>query len=392
MRITIALIFGTLIVSSPADAQEKIRKDIHGDPLPEGALARLGTIKFRPGDVIQNLAFSPDGKQIACWTGRLHAAEANALAIYDIATGNELRWTQAHDGRCHALAWLRDGRGLALVQPDPREKQVLLWEFTDPHRALPISNKPRAAQYPSPNVHALSPDGQWVVEADIERPRKEYSLDVRRWQSGKKFHELEQRQFIPIGDHEARTLFFSSDGNKIISIGRQKGQEHEALVVEVKNSKQRVSMPLPPPIKDVFSSHSFAVSPGEQPFLAFQDINAARIVNLTNLKEETALVFSSKSRYWPGPWRFRRTAGNWHSLSARGQRGFGTSKPKKIFGKPTGDTSAHLHSRMTVDFLRPATLMAEYEYLRRLRARRFRPLSICSRRIGSASPRTESMQ
>lgn len=303
MRNMLALIFGILIFSSAADAQEKIRKDIHGDPLPEGALARLGTIKLRPGDVIQNLAFSPDGKQIACWTGRLYSAEANALAIYEVATGNELRWTAAHDARCHALMWLRDGRGLALVQPNPRKKQVFLWEFTDPNCALPISNQPRASSFPSPNVYALSPDGQWVVEADIERPRKEFSLDMRRWQSGKMFHELALDKTMMLGDHETRALLFTSDSKNIVCVS-QRDKQAAAVVQEVTHGKRQYSLPLPEP-PDVRGDHTFALAPGSEPTLAFQDFGSARIVKFADSKEELTIPFTPKPRFYhPGPMAF----------------------------------------------------------------------------------------
>ena len=45
----------------PGRAQQKTRKDIHGDPLPAGDIARLGTIKLRPGAPILHVAFSPAG-------------------------------------------------------------------------------------------------------------------------------------------------------------------------------------------------------------------------------------------------------------------------------------------------------------------------------------------
>jgi RNA polymerase sigma factor (sigma-70 family) len=56
------------------------RVDLHGDPLPEGAVARLGTMRFRQFD-LEALGLSPDGRVLitkSCSDGRVCAWEADS--------------------------------------------------------------------------------------------------------------------------------------------------------------------------------------------------------------------------------------------------------------------------------------------------------------------------
>jgi WD40 repeat protein len=66
----------TILVHS-FGAQEKVLKDAHGDPLPPGAIGRLGNLGKLDFGVAEALAFSPDGKKIL-------AASKAQLWLHDV--------------------------------------------------------------------------------------------------------------------------------------------------------------------------------------------------------------------------------------------------------------------------------------------------------------------
>src|SRR5262249_30887032 len=107
--------------------REQAPVDPHGDALPAGALARLGTVRFRHGDSVWAVAVSPDGKLIASCSGSFDPT----IRFWDPATGREVRQIQVadrlHDGLM-ALAFAPDGKTLA--SGSSNLNVVCLWDAT----------------------------------------------------------------------------------------------------------------------------------------------------------------------------------------------------------------------------------------------------------------------
>lgn len=80
--------------------------DSHGDPLPpRDALKRLGTVRFRTGDGILSLAYSPDGKYIAS------GGRNDVVRLWEADTGKLVRTFKEH--WIWALTFSPDGKYLA---------------------------------------------------------------------------------------------------------------------------------------------------------------------------------------------------------------------------------------------------------------------------------------
>jgi RNA polymerase sigma factor (sigma-70 family) len=100
----------------PGDGEARV--DRRGDPLPEGALVRFGSTRFRSPGGIYSGDLSPDGKLIA-----MHGVDG-ALRLLDTATGRVRLTVRAHlpqgynDGM-RVLAFSPDGKSLLVCDTDP---------------------------------------------------------------------------------------------------------------------------------------------------------------------------------------------------------------------------------------------------------------------------------
>ncbi len=95
--------------STPASGQAP-RTDLYGDPLPDGAVARLGTLRLRhPSRDLAGVAIVPDGKLIVTI-----GEESLTVCVWDAATGKEVRRLQVRDAMLvRHLAFSPDGTRLA---------------------------------------------------------------------------------------------------------------------------------------------------------------------------------------------------------------------------------------------------------------------------------------
>ncbi|HVS38879.1 MAG TPA: PQQ-binding-like beta-propeller repeat protein [Gemmataceae bacterium] len=110
-RLSSAVVLAALLLMAPAapaaDKDEAPRTDSHGDPLPAGALLRLGTVRWRA--CARFLAFTPDGKTLV--TGEMNGDKV--IRFWDAATGRETAMFRPPSA-VTAFALARDGKSLAL--------------------------------------------------------------------------------------------------------------------------------------------------------------------------------------------------------------------------------------------------------------------------------------
>jgi WD40 repeat protein len=179
------------------------RTDRHGDPLPPGAIARLGGLRLQHGGGISNLLFTCDGK------GLISAGSEPLIRLWDPATGKEVRLFAGHEAPVCSAALSPDGKTLASGGDD---QTIRLWDVATGrelrHWSLPEDARPLVAFSASGRLLASGGKDNSIVLWDVD--------------TGKEIRQLKRRErgrenpFVQ-AEPALLSLAFTPDGRHLLT-------------------------------------------------------------------------------------------------------------------------------------------------------------------------------
>lgn len=129
-------------------------QDVDGDPLPPGAVARLGTLRYRPEDGATSAVVSADGTKLVT----VSAGRPSGVQVWNLADGRLLR--QHNEAGYTDVALLPDGETMALAS----------WEKGTRLVDLKTGKMKRQIDTPNPTeCIAVSPDGRTLAAWKVDR-------------------------------------------------------------------------------------------------------------------------------------------------------------------------------------------------------------------------------
>jgi WD40 repeat protein len=207
------------------------RLDQFGDPLPEGAIARLGTVRFRHGANIAGLSFTPDGKAVISrgFTG---------VRVWESSTGKELASIPADANAIFSasalsadathLAVIRRPRGAARpelpIQLLDRATGRLIRELSDGIYIRPC----------------FSPDGKQLAVAGLGSRVELFDLA-----------QMQEVVVLETGQQNVNWLTYLPDGKTLVTAGRDASVHFWDLASKTKTRE----------VKIVNGPNSLALSP-----------------------------------------------------------------------------------------------------------------------------------
>jgi RNA polymerase sigma factor (sigma-70 family) len=179
----------------PRQASRQVKVDRLGDPLPPGAVVRLGSVRLRHRGPIAAFAVSPDGKLLASGGSADHM-----VRLWDARTGRLVWRIAAEVGGAEALVFSPDGKRLATAGGGC----IRLWDVVTAKEVCRLSGL-------LARCLAFSPDGRLLAAGG-------YDKLIRLWDVARK---KEVRQLR--GHEEAVSdLHFARGGRMLVSLSQNK--------------------------------------------------------------------------------------------------------------------------------------------------------------------------
>ncbi len=148
----------------------------------------------KPGAAILSLAFSPDGKQLAC------GGESGVITLCNVVTGEAQAKLEGHSSSILQLAYSRDGQHLASLGSD---RTLRLWDTKQQKESQTFDTGVGEAM-------AVSPAGRWIAVAGDDN-------SVRIW-------DIENPKDFSVLGHGVNVthLVFSAQGTRIATADRDR--------------------------------------------------------------------------------------------------------------------------------------------------------------------------
>jgi WD40 repeat protein len=219
LGMTAALLL-VLLCLSAGGAAKKPGVDAHGDPLPEGAVARLGTVRFRHREKVRFVAALQDGKTV------LTISRDSVAWLWSLKTGKELRHfpiVKSVEDNPWPIVVSLSADGTRLATTAFREKAIYFWDVAT-GRVLSriVTSEPH-----SNDQMSLSPDGRLLAASAGYRDCNVYDT-----KTGKKLRTFPGVTGTAIKDNVYFDIRFSPDSKRLLTIIRYSQKNHFKLTIK----------------------------------------------------------------------------------------------------------------------------------------------------------------
>jgi RNA polymerase sigma factor (sigma-70 family) len=181
------------------DEGPKTHADRFGDPLPDEAVVRIGTMRFRHGGYIHAISFAPDGR-------RLLSCGGDGVRVWDTATGREQRHLAGESGTRFLwagispdgkLAWTTSAEENGVLTEGP----FVLWDLDTGKKVRELGK----AQY---WAVCIAPDGGLAAVSRADQVMEMWDL-----RAGKQLASWR----APIVMNRTPFLAFTADGKTLVT-------------------------------------------------------------------------------------------------------------------------------------------------------------------------------